>query len=253
MTFFGKFDKPVFFHVVLWHGKDGHSIPGYDSRDPNVITNQLKAMRMLAGDSFGVIALTFGHLMSPFIHQAVMAMCHQCNAQEVPFALCFDPWTVKNPDGSFPPVPERNKRMIAELQYADTQFILNAKCYLPGKLVFDFATGCDKVAITAAVPDIQYLLNGPDFDWPRIPPQPNKTKVPCVYIQFNDGTGEDRNKSVHDQTKPVRMIPSLGGDTFWGRNVDSNEAEIIQFATWNDYKEGTELEPFASMLGGEIW
>lgn len=243
MTLQDQFGKPVLFHWVGWHGKDGQSLTGYDSRDPNVISHQLHAMLALGGSKSGVVALTFG-FVSPFIHQAVMQMGNQCNALGMPFALCMDPWTVKN-------ATDKNAEMIKTLTSPDYQFLLNMDCYLEGKPVLDFATGCDKTKVQSGVPGITYLMNGPDFDWPRIPPQPNKTALPCAYVEFDDGTVPDRNMSAQDQSKPARVIPSLGGSTFWSNNV-SGTGKYVQFATWNDVKEGTDVEKFGSMLWGKI-
>ena len=245
-----KLGKPIMWHWVGWHGKDGKaSIPGYDSRDPNVISHQLSAMRALGGDGCGVIALTYGPTVSPFIHQAVMAMGNQCNAWGMPFALCFDPWTVKN-------APDKLGAMISAVTHPDIQFLLNMDCYLSsktpiGKIVLDFSTGVNQSAIQSALPSIQYWLEQVNYDWVQIPEKANKTPFPCVYSQFNDGTVYDRNKSVWDQTKPVRIVPSLGGKTFWNRDI-SMAKDYVQFCTWNDYSEGSEIEPFASMLEGKI-
>src|SRR5260370_25434143 len=90
--------RVVMFHWVGWHGKDGPSVPGYDSRDPNVIGDQLSAMAALASvlgvSGFGVIALTYGPTVSTFIHSAVMEMSRQCPERQIPFPLCTDPWSV---------------------------------------------------------------------------------------------------------------------------------------------------------------
>ncbi len=243
MTLRDQLGKPVLFHWVGWHGKDGNSLTGYDSRDPNVITHQLKAMQVLGGEGFGVIALTYGPTVSTFIHQAVMTICEQSNALGIPFALCFDPWTVKT-------FPDKNAAMVAALNHPDIQFLLKSESYLPGKPVLDFATGCDKATVLAGVPGIQYWMNGVDYDWVKIPSVANKTQLPCTYIEFNDGTGKDRNKQVWNQSLPVRITPSLAGNTFWGRNVSAGQ--YVQFCTWNDVSEGTDVEKFASVLWGKI-
>lgn len=238
--------KPVLFHWLGWHGKDNKpSIPGYDSRDVNVISRQLRAMRVLGGDGCGVLALTFGNASS-FIQESVLAMWQQCSALQMPFGLCFDPWAVKNSDGSMPSTTERNNRMITAINNPDVQKMLHSDCYLRNKPILDFATGCDKQTIEKAVQGITYLLNGPDYDWVRIPPVPNKTTLPCVYMGFDDGTGADRNKSCWDQSKPARIVKVLAGDTFWSCNVEAGD--YVQYVTWNDYSEGTAIEPFASML-----
>src|SRR5258708_2176982 len=114
--------KPIMWHWLGWHGKDGNSITGYNSTDPNVITHQLKAMQTLGGEGCGVIALSYG-VQSDFIQQAVLEMGNQCNALGMPFALCMDPWTVKN-------APNKNQGMIDTLNLPDFQFLLNMDCYL---------------------------------------------------------------------------------------------------------------------------
>jgi hypothetical protein len=243
MTLREQLGKPVLFHWCGWHGKDGKpSVPGYDSRDPDVITHQLNAMQALGGEGTGVIALSFG-LESEFIQQSVALMGQACNARSMPFALCMDPWTVKNSD-------DKNAAMIAALTDPSIQALLDMDCYLPGKPVLDFSTGCDADTVMAAVPGIEFWLNGTDFDWVRIPEKPNKTQLPCVYVQFDDGTGDDRNKSCWDQSEPARIVPPMGGNTFWNRDVSAGD--YVQFVTWNDYHEGTQVEPYAAMLSGRI-
>lgn len=250
--------KTVFFHWTGWHGKDGPSIPGYDSRDANVIGDQLSAMETLASalgaGGFGVVALTYGPTVSTFIHAAVMEMSRQCSNRNVPFALCFDPWTVRNKD--------KNTAMIAALQHPDTQVMLAGRSYLAGKPVLDFSTGCDPKTVLNAVHGIQYWMKNVDYSWPEttetIPTlaivQALPTmKLPCVMSQFNDGTGADRNKSVWDQTKPARIVPPLAGKTFWDMvELIPKSSTMVQAVTWNDYKEGTNVEQFASMLWGRI-
>lgn len=245
-----QFGKPVLFHWCGWHGKDGKpSVPGYDSRDPNVMTHQLNAMQALGGEGFGVIALSFGKA-SDFIMQAVVGMGLQCNARGVPFALCMDPWTCSEDGEKFTEQADKDNAMIAALEDPAIQTLLNMECYLPGKPVLDFATGADKQVVLAAVPGIQYWLNGTDYDWVRIPEKPNKTQLPCSYVQFDDGTGDDRNKSCWDQSEPARIVPPMGGGTFWNRDVSAGD--YVQFVTWNDYHEGTQVEPYAAMLAGRI-
>jgi hypothetical protein len=232
--------KPVLFHVVYWHGKDGTpSLTGYSSNDPNVIGDQLSAMQNLGGEGCGVVALTYGPTVSPWIHGAVMEACRQANERQMPFCLCFDPWTVKT-------APDKTAAMIAALKHPDTQTMLNSRSYLNGRPVLDFNTGANKTVVLSAVPGIDFWQIQQDYDWVQIPPVANKTQLPCVYLQFDDGTGPDRNKSVWDQTKPARIIPPLAGATF--NQIKLSAGNYVQFATWNDISEGTDIEKFASML-----
>lgn len=251
-----QLEHPVLFHRVGWHGKDGmsQSIPNYDSRDPNVIAHQLECMKAVGGEDCGVIQLTFGPTVSPFIHESAMNTANQCRALGMPFALCFDPWTVKNPDGTFPSVDVANSRMIAALQHPDIQFILNMENYLPGKPVLDFSTNVDRSKVVAAVPGIGYWLEQLDYDWVQIPTVANKTKMPAVYVMFDDGTGPDRNKSRWDQKAPVRLVNQRGGKTYYACNVSGanncNGKNYVQFETWDDYTEQTACEAWFSMVSG---
>jgi len=54
-----------------------------------------------------------------------------------------------------------------------------------------------------------------------------------------------------DQTKPVRLVASLGGRTFWNRNVSAAK-DYVQVVTWNNYAEGTAVKPFAATVTGRI-
>jgi hypothetical protein len=247
---------PVLFHTVLYFGKDGidNSSSGYLSNDALVIERQLQCMKAFGGPGCGAIGLTYGPTKSSFINDAVNKFAQACNTQDMPFALCFDPWAVKNNDESMPDKATCNSRMIAALQHPDTQAILNLPCYLPGKPVLDFSIGADPATIEAAVPGIDYWLNGKDYDWEYIPNQPNKTKMPCVYVKFDDGTRGDRNKSAWNQSKSCRVVRSNAGRTFWNCKLDGanncNGKNYVQLVTWNDYDEQTCIEQYASMATG---
>lgn len=235
--------KPVLFHWVGWHGKDGiqNSRPGYMSNDPNVIARQLACMRAFGGDGAGVIALSYGPTVSTFMHESSMKMAMACNATGMPFALCYDPWTVRNS-------ADKTQAMIDVLKHPDTQEMLGLDCYLAGKPVLDFDTGVDRNKVLAAVPGIKYWLKDVDYDWVKIPPKPNHTQLPNAYVRFDDGSRPDRNKSCWDQTKPCRIVESHAGREFWGLNVSAGD--WVQIVTWNDYDEGTCIEPFASVATG---
>lgn len=241
--------KTLLFHWVGWHGKDGPSLTGYTSTDPNVIGNQLSAMRVLAKAmraQFGVIALTYGPTVSAFIHEACMEMSAQCSERNVPFALCYDPWTVKN-------APDKNAAMIAALKHPDTQKMLNGRSYLPGKPILDFSTGITKATVLAGVPGIQIWQEGTDFAWWQTPPTTtnNKVTLPCAVLEVNTGTVPDRNMDVWNQNMPARIIPAMAGSYFFSL-VDQipATANYVQMVTWNDVSEGADIEKFAAMLWG---
>lgn len=243
--------KPILFHIVLFQGKDGlaSSPTGYLSNDPNVIGDQLSDIQNVGGSGCGVIALTYGPTVSPFMHGAAMEMCRQCAEREMPFALCYDPWTVKSSTNW-------TSAMIAALKHPDTQTMMASRTYissingLTGKLVLDFDLGVDAKAVTAAVPGLVYWQKDVDYSWPKIPgPTNNNTKLPCLARQFNDGTGPDRNKQAWDQTQPARIIPAKAGSYYRSLLSTANKAaQFYQMVTQNDDKEGTEIESFMAMF-----
>lgn len=242
----------LLFHWVGWHGKTPPSLTGYDSRDPDVIGDQLSAMARLAQvmefPKWGVVALTYGPTVDPFIHAAVMEMSRQCSDRKVPFVLCFDPWTVKN-------AADKNAAMVAALNHPDTVAMMSGRSYLPGRPILDFATGIDKNKVLAAVPGIQIWQDGPDFAWWKTPPGTtnNAVTMPCVCLQADTGTGADRNKDVWNPGIPARIIPAMAGSYYWSlATVITKTPQYIQLATWNDVSEGTDVEKFASMLWGKI-
>ena len=246
---------PVLFHVLCYNGKDSQTAcAGYLSTDPNVISHQLDCILAFGGPNSAVNALTYGPFVSAFVHQACMSLGIACNSKGIPFGLCFDPWTVKNSDGSMPNQATIDQKMSAVLKNTDIKNLLAMPNYLPGKPVFDFSINATKATMIAACPGIQYLWNGPDYDWIRIPVAANKTAWPCAYMQFDDGTGTDRNKSVWNQSQPARIDLNYGGSTFWNCDVskanNSNGKNYVQWVTWNDYNEQTATEPWASLATG---
>ena len=266
-TLFDILKKPVLFHLVLYQGKNGiaTSPTAYLSNDPDVIGDQLSAMQNLGGPGCGVIGLTYGPTVSSFINSAE-EVCAQCAEREMPFALCYDPWVVKNPDGSMPTVAIATQKMIAALENPITQAMMDSKTYISsingisGKLVLDFGTTATPSAVTAAMKGTTYWQNSVDYAWPLIadnngPAPVNNTtaKLPCVCRAFNDGTGPNRNVSIWTPTKPARIIPANAGSYFWSlANAMNPAAEYAQVVTWNDVLEGTDIESFAAILYGKI-
>lgn len=252
--------KNVLFHVVNWHGKDGPSQTGYDSRDPITISHQLSAMAwlslMMRAPKFGVVLLTYGPTVSPFIHAATKEWVRQCNLRQVTFALCFDPWTVKGQ-------ADKNAAMIAALKHPDTAGMLASPNYLlgtVGKPVLDFGTGVDVSKVTSGVAGIEYWQNGREFAWIRFPSTAadfkaeNATaKLPIAFPSFDDGTGADRNKQAWDQSQPVRLALPRAGGLWWDMIESARGQDWIQVGTWNDVAENpVTIETFASMLWGRI-
>jgi hypothetical protein len=248
--------KPVLFHTVFFHGKDGlaSSRTGYLSNDPDVIGDQLTAIQEVGGEGCGMVALTYGPTVSPFIHSGCMEASRQCEERNMPFALCYDPWTVKAGANAAAKV----MLMQNALKHVDTQTMMNSRSYvksingITGKLVLDFDLGITPSLVTSAVPGITYWRMNVDYSWPQIPgPTNNKTQLPCLCVQFDDGTGADRNKQAWNQSLPVRLLSSNGGAYYRSLVAGANPAaQFYQFATFNDVYEKTDYESYMRMLIG---
>jgi hypothetical protein len=128
--------------------------------------------------------------------------------------------------------------------------------------VLDFSTGADQATVQAALPGIGYWMKNVEYTWiERTDPLGNlkrfnsapTMKLPSVFLQFDDGTGPDRNKQANDQTKPNTLIAARAGGLFYDmRDLIPSAAKRVQFGTWDDVKEGTDAEKFASLLSGRI-
>jgi hypothetical protein len=260
--------KPIMFHLIVWHGKPGtDSLTGYTSTDPNVIGDQLNAMEFLAQSLnvpfWGVCCLTYGPTQDPFIHAACMEVSRQCADRNIPFVLCYDPWTVKDKATSkILPSPAKENAMIAALLHPDTQLIFSRRGYLANHPVLDFATTVNPVVVLAAVPGIQYWQDGTDFSWIKFPDPvasirtddiKKQNKLSALFADFDDGTGPDRNKQCWDATQPVRIALARAGNLFWDMIDAAAPASGWYHWIWNDPNEGrAQAEVVASILYGRI-
>lgn len=262
-----KIPKLLLFHWVPFPGKDNVSIPGYTVADPNVIGWQLTAMQklgeQLGATSVGAVALTYGPTVSTFIHSASMEMCDQCNERAMPFALCFDPWTVKESS-------DKDSAMITALKNPDIQSMLNSPMYLPGKPVLDFSTGCDAKTVLAGVSGIQYWMEQVDYAWPKAYGANNvpntisqglaslssqhanpACRLPCVYRAFDNRNPSDPEHSIWDPTLLACTWCDAGtGTSLFAETIATvpTSATMVQVATWCDFAEGTAVEPAAWLL-----
>lgn len=250
-----KLGKIVLAHALYWYGQPGDTstMHRYVSTDPNVIADQISAMQNLGIG--GILALTFGPTVNPFIHQTVMEACRQCGERGMLFGLVLDPWVAKAST-------DKTAAVIASLQHPDMQTMLSSRGYLPERYVLDFGTGADSVRVMNAVPGMSMLNLGTGFSWPSFSSSSALAtlarqnalptmKIPGVCPRFNDGYPGDRNKSVWGGN--VRVLESQAGNFFWDQvALAPKTSKYVQLITWNDYFEDTAIEPSASMLWGRI-
>lgn len=277
-------------HVMPWFGNgDIHRQVSYLSNDPAVIKRQIQIMKFAKINNqpiLGVI-LTWQGPLASFQHSAVTQWCTQCAANHFLFCLLMDPWISKigNP-GNAP----TTAAVIAALQDPSTQAMFASPAYVPEMFVLDenvqLSTPSDWATIESTFPSLNFLHNGIGFSWPSIdmtitdPWQRIASSVSNLQVQNQNASMQITGFCVRfdDSGMPTPQGVSLSvwtgtrdyNTTVWGpsgasnRVLDDNAGKLIfdQLAitptykpytavvTWNDYDEGTAVEPFFVMQTG---
>jgi hypothetical protein len=258
-------------HWMGWHGQPSrvNHVTRYRSVDPWAIDAQLDAMQAVGID--GAIATWQGPTVNPYLHQATIGLCERLGRRQMLFALLLDPWIAKGQ-------PNPTQVATAALQHPDTVEMLASSAYLPEKYVLEFdlaSAGVNVPQLVAAFPKSPIISKHSGYSWPEISStmailaadNANPAmKIPGVILQFFDGGqplpagsftnaplwngNRDYNTSVWGGS-PARMIEHQAGNIF----LDSaalvpKSAPYAAVVTWNDYEEGTAIEPFCSMISG---
>jgi len=176
--------------------------------------------------------------------------------------------------------------MLKATSYVPEKYVLDFNTLNPTTLT-------NLNALTTAIPGVEFLAQNTEFSWIAYPPATitdsvaknawatanlqaqNKNagmKVPGVCMSFNDsglplpqgvptqaafdasGGVRDWSMSVWLPPAPNRVLGSFGGQFLLQQlAVTPAAAPIIAIITWNDYDEGTALEPKISELLGVNW
>lgn len=254
-----------------------HRVNRYLSNDPKVVKAQLDLMQAVGYD--GITIDVEGALVNPFLHSAMIALWEGCMEHNMLFCLMLDQWIAKglyNPTLPSPQTAPTNA-VIAQLQSADFQRILNSPAYLPEGYIIEFDLAVDAgvniAAVQAAVPNNPLLSWHTGFSWPNIPSgQPFNPQNPAnaiaalaadnakptmkmagVNIFFNDGgnplpvgvdgpqfTGtRDYNTSAWGaSTGANRVFDHQAGNYFFDQLPGIPPTmPYIAMVTWNDHDE----------------
>lgn len=196
-----------------------------------------------------------------FINQSMTGMAAECQKRGMLFGVMLDQWIAKgnNPTGE----------VIAALQTAEFQAILNSSSYLPQKYLLEFSLSHDDnvniAAVQAAFPKMPILSEGSGFSWPQIPPQ-NAKNVPVMALCpfFNDGgcpvpnginppwpAPYARNWSAsYWNGKTANRVNDHQGGNYWMDQLANiaKSCPYLMIATWDDYEESTALLQYLAAM-----
>ena len=242
----------------------------YDSSEAAVVEYHLRTMKLAGID--GVIVDWYGrtdHFDYAQIHRNCELVLQTAARMNMKFAVCYEDQTIPILEkGGKIKADARISHAAAELRWLEDNWFRNP-AYLrhEGKPVWlsfgnDGLTDAqwEQVLSGRAIPSI-YLSEhrrrvGADgaFDWP-IPAQGLKATedfavrshdwpvaMPVVFPRFNDIYGEAKVRDSYP------IIPADGGQTLIKslRNALKISPPFVQIATWNDWGEGTQIEPSQS-------
>lgn len=243
------------------------SIGPYDSSDPHVVEYQTLSMRIAGVD--GVIVDWYGRADfrdHAALHRATERLVAAAERAGLAFALCYEDQTVTALEKAGRlPADGRVEHAAQELRWlADDWFRRPAHARLAGKpLLLSFGhAGLDdgewSRVLEAVGTPLCYLSEhrrrpaaAGAFDWPLPKEGVAATKafaaevgddgfaIPVAYPRFHDIYAE---AGVHESWG---RIDDAGGATFRDTLAAAlaSGAEIVQVATWNDWGEGTQIEP----------
>ncbi len=265
-------DGKLLAHWMAWFGDSHyHPMTRYKSADPKAISKQLDIMQAAGVD--GVIA-TWQGTVNPYAQAATLQMCDQLAARGMLFALLADPWLMNNQ-------PNGESQVIAQLQSADGQMLLNSPAYLPERYFLDFTNNLFDEGKVAAATDLTVLKRHVGYSWPEITSTLSTLKgdnanasmvIPGLHYKFfdggnpnttalfasvsrGDGAAIDYNSETWDKSgaglNDSRCIEDQAGCNFFDAlAVTPLTSKYLALVTWNDYNERTAWEPFLSMLTG---
>ena len=252
-------------------------IGAYDSNDPDLLEYQVLLMKF-AGIS-GVIIDWYGtenFRDYPVIHRNSMRLIKHIKKAGLNFAICYEDQSVKHMING----GKINK--AKELAYAKKEFHWMEKNFFadsaymrikekPILLIFGpqhfkkdqwthIISGLSNKPQLFTLPHLKDQINGAgEFGWPPVHGGKNiKPKVWRQYLQSLYSRGKKNASTIasvfpqfHDIYHQASVHKSYGYlDPEGGKTFDQtlemalqSDSKLIQIATWNDYGEGTMIEP----------
>jgi len=257
----------IYVHVQPWWGKTSHINVGYNSTDPAQAMRQVKDM--ISRGINGVIMDWYG-ATSTFNNNATLALFQAAQAHPgFEFAVGYDGGAVKG-------VTSPTSKVISDLKYAYNTYMQSPNYMRKnGRPVVTFFSmskySIDWNKVRASVPGNPLFIfrnsggftetqsNG-SFAWIGISSDPNsmglsylanfykvatshepKLGIASAYKGFNDSLaswGEGRKVNQQCGQTWLATLAQVGKHYSASHQLDS-----LQLNTWNDYEEGSALEP----------
>lgn len=247
----------------------------YDSTDPAVLECQLLQMK-LAGVN-GVIADWYGISESadfPDIHQATLALFDACRVHGMKFAACYEDRTIEMLQNWGKLVPEEtpahlagNLRWLQQNWFGKPQYFLIENrplllnfgpIFLKDAAVWDAAlAGLNPAPVLFGLHHLwqQAGMDG-GFTWVHTEPfdgEPDSEEIVRRLAEIHSHRSSDPLKAIpsaYPGFKDVYEQPLLSLDRRGGRTIRETLRAVmegpwpvVQLVTWNDYGEGTIIEP----------
>jgi hypothetical protein len=265
--------------IASWYYPE---IGPYDSADPAVLEYQVLLLKLAGADGVIVDWYgTDDYLDYGVNNQRTLALFHWTRRAGLKFSLCYEDATIKNEvDGGFITAADAVGRAQQTMRYAETNFF-NDPSFLrldghPVLLNFGpqyFTSSDNWVSIFSVLAasnapaffteDNKLAAGAGAFDWPPMAETETNhgilspAQLDSYLTQFEQ-TAASWSAYVstafprfHDIYQQAGIRPSYGllddnnGATFQStlRRAMTNSSSVVQVATWNDYGEGTIIEP----------
>ena len=239
----------------------------YDSADPAVLEYHLLLMKLAGID--GVVADWYGradHLDYRLIHRNTEALLKACATLGLKFAVCYEDQTIpKLVAANKLPAADRVKQAKEDIAWLRQHWFTHPAYVRHGGKPLLLSFGADGLtddewtqALASSRDAVTYLSEhrrrpsaAGAFDWPVPKNYPGAQEryyrevpawtvaMPVAFPRFHDVYAEAR---VHASWG---RIPDIGGRTLATtlERAFKSGAPFVQIATWNDWGEGTGIEP----------
>lgn len=253
----------------------------YDTSDPDILEYQFLLMRLSGID--GIIVDWDGRRINKYRHDALMTILPYLEKYNLKLIMCFEEWCGYWPRGTFSDRQAEIKAAKDEMRWMVETFIdkpfygtINGKkpVLVFRKIPDKWFSAAEWQQIAKDFGDVQLIFDtewyqqfgsaaGGKYFWVgSFDPKTNNSSLDfCkkVYTEFfNTKNPQAENEIIFGGVTPgfddspvwgwgttARKAPRYDGKRFemtWQMSLD-NKVDVVQLITWNDWNEGTQLEP----------
>lgn len=250
------------------------------SDDPRTVGAQVKMAKKIGLSGFVNDWYGYNPDFSVPVNEASLILMTECEEQGFEFSIMLDAGAFK-----WPQVTNKPAQLQDAINYTRTNYMSSsAYSRINGKpILYEFGwrgQAIDPLAIQTANPDIIIICQdktptGASFSWVNgfgsatapnsyldgYLAQTDAIMIPCMFWGFDDHDPKNPTKSIWDSTAAARFIDPRYGQQWMDCINKINAASkkpgqfpYIQVCTWNDYEEGTRIEPFIkAIMDQHLW